>query len=185
MDDTADDGLPSYMTPFYLAVTEHDFGQAQALVAAGNSVDGEPTWDGYTLLHWAADHGNLEATRFLLTAGCARALNTFDYISHTPLIWAAEKGRWEIAQLLIEAGANVNANDEERIGNTAIREATRLGDQRMVELLLAAGADPTIPGWMQLNAVHQAEIRLEKDPTSEVRKQILALLKSHAPESKA
>jgi ankyrin repeat protein len=181
MDHQADDELPAYMTPLYFAIEEHDFSKARSLVHAGHPIDLQPTDDGYTLLHRAVQRGDLDALRFLLSVGCARALNAFDYVQHTPLMWAAEEGRFEMARLLIDAGGDVNAHNEERIGNTAIREAVRAGDLRMVELLLSAGADPKIPGWMQIDAVLEAKIQLRDDPSSEVRRKIVALLGPATP----
>lgn len=46
----------------------------------------------------------------------------------------------------------------------------------MVELLLSAGADPTIPGWMQIDAVLAAKMKLEEEPESAARREVLALL---------
>ena len=176
-----DDSLPDYMTPLYFAVTRHDFEKARDLISTGQAVDLEPTEEGHTLLHRAVQHGDIEAVRFLLSSGCPGALNGFDYVQHTPLIWAAKEGRLEIARLLLSAKADVNAHNEERIGNTAIREAAHSGDLRMVELLLSAGADPAIPGWMQIDAILEARIQAEDDPTSEVRRKILVILENAPP----
>lgn len=181
----SDNDLPDYMTPLYLAITRHDFASARTLVEAGQSIDEMPTFDGYTILHWAVQHGDIEVLQFALSAGCANSLNAFDYVQHTPLIWAAEEGRLEIARVLINAGADVNAHDEANIGNTAIREAARAGDLKMVELLLSAGANPTIPGWMGIDAVLEARSQLEEEPESEVRKQVLATLERATHEKKA
>ena len=181
MRDPNDDTLPDYMTSFYDAVSGRDFVSARALVDAGHTLDQEPSDDGYTLLHRAVQQGDVDAVQFLVTAGCVKALNMFDYVQHTPLIWAAEEGWLEIARILIDAGADVNAHNAERIGNTAIREAVRAGDLRMVELLLSAGANPTIRGWMQVDAVFEAKIQLKEKPSSEVRQKILAVLEGVVP----
>lgn len=185
MNSPEEDKLPAYMTPLYHALLGRDFVRAKIIVESGCAIDDEPTDDGYTLLHRAVQRGDVETIRFLLSAGCRRSLNTFDYVQHTALMWAAREGRLEIARLLLAAGADVNAHDEERIGNTAIREAARSGDLRMVELLLAAGANPTIPGWMQIDAVLEAKIQLKEQPQSEVRARILALLERSIPKNGA
>ena len=172
-----DESLPAYMTELYTAVfMDRDFTKAAGLVASGHAIDEEPTDEGYTLLHHSVQRGDIDALKFLLKHGCPKAINSFDYVSHTPLIWAAAEGRLEMARLLIEAGAEVNAHNEKRIGDTAIREAARVGDLRMCEMLLKAGADPTIPGWMQIDAVLQAKLALGEDPSSEVRARILSLV---------
>jgi ankyrin repeat protein len=177
MDHSEDQSLPDYMTKRYTALfMDRDFIKAHELVASGHAIDKEPTDEGYTLLHHAVQSGDIESLKFLIQHGCPKAINEFDYISHTPLIWAASEGRLEMARLLIDAGAHVNAHDEERIGDTAIKEAVRVGDFRMCELLLKAGADPAIRGWMQVDAVLQAQLACKADPTSQVRVQILALV---------
>ena len=173
---STDEVLPPHITPLYLAITNRDFVTATKLLNSGNSIDGEPTDDGYTLLHGVVQHGDLEGVQFLLAAGCPHALNSFDYVARTPLIWAAKEGRVEMVKLLLAAGADVNANDDQKIGNTAIHEAVCSGHLSVVELLLSAGADPNIRGWMQINAVTCARLKLEENSTSENHRQILALL---------
>jgi ankyrin repeat protein len=183
--DESEPTFPEYMTPLYLAVTGGDFARARELVHAGNAIDDQPTFDGYTLLHEAVEKGNTAAVRFLLSVGCQRALNGFDYVYRTPLMVAAAKNRLEPARLLLAAGADVDARDEANIGNTAIRIAADEGHLEMVNLLLAAGADPTIPGWMQIDAVMEARIQLEKNPGSDTRRKILAVLEAAAAKRKA
>jgi hypothetical protein len=51
----------------------------------------------------------------------------------------------------------------------------------VAELLLSAGADPKIRGWMQIDAVLEAKIQLQDDPSSEVRRKIVVLLESTTP----
>jgi len=183
--DEDDESLPAYMTPLYFALEDRDFDRARSLISEGHTIDKEPTDDGYTLLHRAVQHGDVKTVRFILSVGCAATLNTFDYVQHTPLMWAAKEGRLEIARLLIAAGADINANNEEKIGNIAIREAAYVGDLRMVELLLAAGANPTIPGWMQIDAVLEAKRQAEANPSSDARRKIAELLARATPPGKA
>lgn len=128
----------------------------RALIAAGMTVAEEHPSDGLTSLHRAAEEGFVQVIEALLGAGGRGALGSFDFINRTPLICAVHKGHLEAAQVLIDAGSDVNAHDELRIGDPALRWAINEKNVEMIELLLRAGADPTVPGWMQITAVHDA-----------------------------
>jgi ankyrin repeat protein len=110
-------------------------------------------------LHQACAEGNLDEIKRLLQTDHVRLINTFDELSLTPLMRAAMGGHVEAVGLLIAAGADVNAHDDRRIGNTAINEVAGDGSFVMIEALLEAGADPTIRGWMDLNALDRARHR--------------------------
>src|SRR5262249_9454828 len=112
-----------------------------------------------TSLHAATEHRDHVTLKLLVSAPCDQVLDSFDYISRTPLMIAAESQDVIAASLLLESGANVNTHDEQKIGNTAIRCAAEVGSVEMVKLLLHFGADPTIPGWMNLTAIHKAQER--------------------------
>jgi len=60
---------------------------------------------------------------------------------------------------MLEAGANVNAHDERWIGNTPRSDCIAECTFEMDKLLIDAGADPSVPGWMQMTAIHCAEQR--------------------------
>jgi ankyrin repeat protein len=112
-------------------------------------------------LHAAAQNGDLERLRDLLARGCD--LNAFDDLGKTPLHYAAAADRPEVVRYLLERGANVNAHHAPSIGNTPLRDVAENCSLRMATLLVDAGADPTIPGWMQLTALHKAEGRTRGD----------------------
>ena len=103
--------------------------------------------------------GELESLKALLQSETAKTINTFDDVGFTPLIWAARNGHIQSVKLLIQAGSDVNAHDESTIGNTALGEIAGEASLEMVDTLLKAGADPTIRGWMQLNALDRAKER--------------------------
>ena len=142
--------------PLWAALLAGNLEEAKRLIGSGANLDDLIEEKGDTLLHRAAQSGDLATVNFFLKHGCPRTLESFDYISHTPLIRAAANGQTAIVDLLLWKGANPNAHEECRIGNTALREAVRGGYVEIVALLLEAGGDPTIPGWMQLTAVDQA-----------------------------
>ena len=108
-------------------------------------------------LHFAAQDGDLARVQQLVARG--DDVNAFDDLAKTPLHYAVEFERFEIAEFLIQHGADVNARDEPSIGNTPLREVAETCSLRMARLLIDAGADPTIPGWMQLTALHKARNR--------------------------
>ena len=110
-------------------------------------------------LHQAAADGNVDELKRLLQSDHRQFLNTFDELSLTPLMRAAMGDHLAAVELLIAAGANVNAQDDQRIGNTAINEVAGDGSFVIIEVLLNAGANPTIRGWMQLNALDRARSR--------------------------
>ena len=110
-------------------------------------------------LHQAALDGDLDEIRRLLQGDHLKLINVFNELSLTPLMCAAMNGHVEVVKLLIAAGADVNAHDARRIGNTALNEVAGDGAFEMIEVLLEAGADPTIRGWMNLNALDRARSR--------------------------
>lgn len=111
-------------------------------------------------LHQAAADGNTLEISQLLQTDHLKLINVFDELSLTPLMHAAMGGHVEAVKLLLAAGADVNAHDSRRIGNTAINEVAGDGCFEMIEVLLEAGADPTIRGWMNLNALDRARSRI-------------------------
>src|SRR5258706_8497821 len=120
-------------------------------------------------LHQAAREGDLARVEDLLRR--KYPVNRFDELGNTPLHWAVQLGHLHIVERLIEAGANVNAHDERVIGNTPLSDNARECSYEMAKRLIDAGADPTIRGWMQLNALDRVEER--KDPKADGVKRLL------------
>ena len=96
-------------------------------------------------------------------------LNRFDDLGHTPLHYAVQANRLEIAKRLIKVGANVNAHDERVIGNTPLGGNARECTYEMAKLLIDSGADPTIRGWMQMNALDRARERKDANAAKIIR----------------
>src|SRR5664280_2746492 len=90
-------------------------------------------------------------------------LNKFDDLGKTPLHYATEKGHIDVMKLLTQSGADVNAHDESKIGNTPLSEVAGECSFEIAKVLIEAGADPTIKGWMQLNALDRAKNRKRND----------------------
>lgn len=108
-------------------------------------------------LHDAAQSGDIEQCKRLLNEG--QQPNAFDELGLTPLHYAAQGQHLEVMKLLIDSGADVNAHDERVIGNTPLGEVAGNCSFKVAKLLVDSGADPTIPGWMQLTALHRAQQR--------------------------
>ncbi len=112
-------------------------------------------------LHFAAHDGDLAAVKRLVEEGTD--VNTFDEIGFTPLHYAAEADRLDVAAYLLEHGADVNARHEPTIGNTPLGGVAGDRSIAMARLFVEAGADPTIRGWMGLNALDRAKARKRGD----------------------
>ncbi len=112
-------------------------------------------------LHRAAREGDLSRVKKLLQA--KYPVHRFDQSGKTPLHYAVEAGQLAIVDRLIKAGAKVNAHDERVIGNTPLCDNVMACSYEMAKRLIDAGADPTIPGWMQLNALDRAQERKDSD----------------------
>jgi ankyrin repeat protein len=99
------DYLPSQTVAFMRTVrilTSFDWRPViELLLIDGLDVNARDT-DGRTLLSWAAQRGQLEATAFLLRQGAE--INAQDRSGTTPLGWAERAKRREVATLLGLAG---------------------------------------------------------------------------------
>ena len=63
-----------------------------------------------SLLHVAAERGNLAATAFLISAGVC--IDTVDDEKNTPLMGAVKNNQLQEAMLLVESGANMHTRNE-------------------------------------------------------------------------
>jgi ankyrin repeat protein len=112
-------------------------------------------------LHRAAQDGDLARVDDLLKR--KYPVNRFDDLGKTPLHYAVKCEHLHVVTRLIAAGANVNAHDVRMTGNTPLSDNAHSCSYAMARTLIDAGADPTIPGWMQLNALQRAEQRNDAD----------------------
>lgn len=124
-------------------------------------------------LHRAAQDGDLEKVEKLLKA--KYPVNRFDELGRTPLHYAVAGEHLAIVETLLRAGAKVNAHDERVIGDTPLADCAKTCSLQMAQRLIRTGADPTIPGWMWLNAIDGAGQRHDAEG-----KKVLDLLESVA-----
>jgi ankyrin repeat protein len=123
----------------------------------------EDDWFEKEQLLFAAKDGDLQRVKKLISEGLP--LDLIDEAGKTALHYAVEYENLELAKVLIDAGADVNIHDEARITNTPLTDVAAICSLKMAEFLLSAGADPTIRGWMQLNALDRAKDRKHGDGT--------------------
>jgi len=122
----------------------------------------DDNWFEREQLHFAADEGDLTKVKELIEKGYD--VNAFDSdLSLTPLHYAVRGEFSKVSQYLIDNGANINAHEEEKIGETPLGDVAATCSYEMAELLVRAGANPTIPGWMQITALHRAKKRKDEE----------------------
>ncbi len=102
-------------------------------------------------IHLAAEQGNVEALKQILSAGTNVNAKTGD--GSTPLHKAENK---EVAKLLITAGADVNAKDLDSW--TPLHTAVFTGDRETVELLVSNGADVNAKDSDVMTVLHYAAL---------------------------
>ncbi|MGE0392356.1 MAG: ankyrin repeat domain-containing protein [Vicinamibacterales bacterium] len=122
--------------PLVDAVRLGDSQAVTGLLARGVHPD-EPTADGTTALHWAAELGHAEMVRMLLARGADP--NRLNRYGASPLRSACLSGSPEAVEALLQAGATANAVRAES-GDTPLMIAARAGHLAIVKTLLAHGA---------------------------------------------
>jgi ankyrin repeat protein len=129
-------------------------------------------WIENEAVHRAASDGDIKELEQLIRSGYS--IHQFDDLGQTPLHYAVQNQHYKVAQFLLEHGADVNARHLETNSNTPIALAVEGDYPEMVTLLLSFGADPTMTGWMGLNACDRAE-KNKTDSGEEIRKILRAV----------
>lgn len=113
--------------------------------------------EGYTALHIASLHGQVDIVKLLLNNGAIPNIVTRKGL--TPLHLACQTGRLEIVKLLLQCkGSQVNAQDVK--GNTALHYACGARDARIVEILVKNKADVNIRNCKGLSAFDETDWKL-------------------------
>ena len=138
-------------------------------------------WFERECLHRAAQAGDLTAVQDLF--GREYPVNAFDELGKTPLHYAVEAEHLLVVDYLLRHGADINARDERVIGDTPLGEAASTCSLAMARLV-EAGADPTVRGWMQLNAVDRAKRRKKEEGIGGVGQAVFEFLREAARKRK-
>lgn len=93
----------------------------------------------YAALHKAAEAGNLDRVKQMLSEGAD--VNAKDEHSLTALHWAARTGNTDIVRLLLDQGADIKVKSDSHDRATALHYAAMNGHTKTVQLLLERGAD--------------------------------------------
>lgn len=123
------------------AAERGDVKAVQGLLKQGSDVN-EPQGDGMTALHWAAERGDAELARLLISAGANVTAGT-RIGEYTPLHLAAKSGQEAVALVLIEAGADVSAATSNS-GVTPLHLAAEAGSSPIIQALVKHGADVNV-----------------------------------------
>ncbi|GLH12594.1 Ankyrin repeat and KH domain-containing protein mask [Gryllus bimaculatus] len=91
---------------------------------------------GRSAVHYAAEHGHLEALRLLSAAGCK--LDIADTDNFTPLHLAVARDHVPVVKMLVSEGAQVNRKTSDK--TSALHMAASRGHIGAAEVLLGAGA---------------------------------------------
>ncbi|SPR04237.1 ankyrin repeat domain-containing protein [Orientia tsutsugamushi] len=114
----------------------------------------------HTLLHDAAQQGNLEAVKRLLDEEKI-SVDCQNNSGNTPLHLAVRNYHNDVIEVLLAHGANVNLQD--RHHNTALHYAIRTRDLTIVTILLNNGANPNIQDNSLNTPLHYAALKCNID----------------------
>jgi ankyrin repeat protein len=106
---------------------------------------------GYTLLHTAAESGNLDMLRYLLDAGLAP--DAYDSEKGTPLWAAVDNSKFGAAELLLSKGAAVEGTVK---GEPFLHKAVGWSCGTRAKWLLDRGAKPDVLDFEGRTALHKA-----------------------------
>lgn len=118
-----------------------EVGRIRNLLQADRGEIDERGMDGSTLLHLAAEFGQVDVVRLLLGRGADPNAVSMNDRRATPLHTAIRARHRDTASLLLALGASPNAIEQG--GLTALHLAARYGDEAIVDMLLLRGADAT------------------------------------------
>ncbi len=148
-----------HSTPLLIASRYKRFNIATALIQKGADVNALET-DGTSSLLWAAENGDIETARMLISSGAKLEIadNNIDF---TPLMWAVNTGNMEMASLLIKSGASPNTPTSYL--RTPLMWAAQKNMADMAEFLINSGAEINAKDKKGRTALGLAEAEGNKD----------------------
>ena len=126
------------ITPLHLAALggDTDCAEATRLLLAAGANPNAAQQGGWTPLHIAAEHGDIEVVRLLIAA--PSRVNAVSESGRSPLFQAAAFGHATVAEELIRAKAELECKDA--LGETPLLIAALNGNAEVCRVLLQAGA---------------------------------------------
>eukprot|EP00750_Incisomonas_marina_P030821 INCI7660.1.p1 GENE.INCI7660.1~~INCI7660.1.p1 ORF type:complete len:323 (-),score=66.53 INCI7660.1:586-1455(-) len=129
------------------------------------ATDGTHEFPGYTAMHFAAHHGNIEMVVALLM--CGANLGVYEKFGYTPLHLCVISEQRAMVELLIESGADLELTNNH--GYTALHSAVHYGRSEIVAILLQSGADVTAVTYdSQASALHLAVYAQNADCVAQI-----------------
>lgn len=137
LDNFDQDLVEDEMTVFYRCQRRDFDGAYDLVVKYPSSIKLRNAGDSdKTLLHYAAECGQLNLCEFLVRNGAE--VDAADKNERTPLIYAVGEGHRRVAEFLMNSGANVNHAGS--LGETPLHRACKEGHVIVAELLIERGA---------------------------------------------
>ena len=131
-------GASGSISPLYLAILLGYSEVSKLLIDSG--ADAKMDFNGWNLMHVAADAlGNEAIVELLIKNGLDVNAKTKFY-GVTPLFFAARKGNIEATKALIKNGADVNAKHP-NYGDTPLHWAVKNQHKDVIKLLISSGAE--------------------------------------------
>ncbi len=133
-----------YEIPIFNSILQEDFEVVRKYIASKKNVNLQDH-NKVSMLHVAAQSGNIEIIRLLLKAGAN--INARDKQGRTPFLMIGgddEETGLKIIKLFIAKGADVNVRDKDNYGMTLLMGACDENNLEWVKLLLKAGANPNL-----------------------------------------
>ncbi len=131
----------TWYEPMMLAASKNNYQTFYRLIKLGGDVNGYvKDKEGPSLLHWAAQEGNIDIIRLLVENGAAPDLLNESCL--TPLYMSASEGYLDIVNYLISCGANLEGRIEQGFNKTTpLMIATSWNRINVVDALLKQGAN--------------------------------------------
>lgn len=119
----------------------------------------DPTM-GWTPLHWAAQKGDMDVVKLLLSKGAD--VNAYHEKAGTPLHMAVYSGQAEVARLLIAGGADLNVVTKAK-RESPLYLAIYVGFPEIARMLIESGADIHVEGPAGSTLLHTAVFARNKE----------------------
>ena len=123
-------------TPVKEPLIHDNLNNIKSIISKDRTKIDEKNEHGNTFLHLAADNGNIEVLKYLVSQGAN--VNVKDNYGRTPLQVAVNKNNLEMVEYLISHGADVNVKDS--FSKSPLHDAASIGNIETVQILISHGA---------------------------------------------